>query len=165
MENRNYILQILLFAGLCLALCGGVWFGIHTLEEYREEYDTMVSERDNFEGIMENLRTKNRTLQAIHKVNLSDVQMVKKGRENEFYSEVRRLIDKNEINMVSMKNDEPSVFNLSLRGDYYALINLFADWREMPFASRITELKIKRDALLPSDFVDAELTLEAWISQ
>ena len=165
MQDSKYFLQILIFAGICILLGGGVWFGIRTLEDYREEYDTMVSERDNFEGIMENLRAKNRTLQSINKVNLSDVKMIKKGKENEFYTVVRNLIDENSISMVSMKNDEPSIFQLNLKGDYYSLIRLFAAWREMPYASRITELKIKRDNLLPSDFVDVELTLEAWIAQ
>lgn len=165
MEDRNYILQVLAFAAVCVALGAGVWFGIHTLEDYREEYDTMLSERDNFEGIMENLRAKNRTLQAIHQVNLSDVKTVKKGKESEFYTAVRTLIDKNSMTMISMRNDQPSIFNLSLRGDYYSLIQLFADWREMPFASRMTELKIKRDNLAPDRSVEAELTLEAWISE
>ena len=165
MEDRNYFLQILLFAGVCIIFAASVWFGIHTLEDYREEYDTMASERDNFEGIMENLRAKNRTLQAINKVNLSNIKMINKGNENEFYTEVRRLIDENKVNMISIRNDEASILKLNLKGDYYALIHLFADWREMPYASRVTELKIKRDNLLPSDFVEAELTLEAWIAQ
>ncbi|MBR1487170.1 MAG: hypothetical protein IJ597_07960 [Synergistaceae bacterium] len=165
MEERNYILQILFFAGICVALGVAVWLGIHTLEDYREEYDTMKSEQENFEGIMENLRAKNRTLQSIHQVNLGDVQIVKKGKESEFYTVVRSLIDKNSITMISMRNDEPSVFNLSLRGDYYSLIHLFADWREMPFASRMTELKIRRDDLAPDRAVEADLTLEAWISE
>lgn len=165
MDERNYILQILFFAFLCLLLCGAVYFAIYTLEDYRKEYDLLKSERDNFENIMENLRAKNRTLHSISQVNLSDVKMISKGKENEFYTEVRRLIDESSVTMISMKNDEPSIFELSLRGDYYALVHLFAAWREMNFASRITELKIRRDELLPSDYVDAELTLEAWISQ
>ena len=165
MEDRNYILQILAFAAVCILLGAGVWFAIHTLEGYREEYDTMASERDNFEGIMENLRAKNRTLQSIHQVNLGDVQIIKKGNENEFQTSVRALIDKSSMIMLSMRNDEPGVLRLSLRGDYYSLIHLFADWREMPFASRMTELKIKRDNLAPDRSVEADLTLEAWISE
>lgn len=165
MENRNYFSQILFFVSLCLLFIGGVWLGIHILESYRKEYDTMRSELDNFENIMENLRAKNRTLKSINQVNLGDIKTILKGKENEFYTEVRRLIDENNITMISMKNDNPSIFRLNLKGDYYALVHLFADWREMPFASRITELKIKRDELFPSDFVDAELTLEAWIAQ
>lgn len=165
MENKSYLLQILFFAVACVALCAGVWFGLGVLEEYREEYDTIVTERDNFEGIMEGLRAKNRTLQSIHQVNLSDVKMVKKGNESEFYSAVHRLIESNSMNLLSMQNDEPSIFKLSLQGNYYSLIHLFADWRSMPFASRITELHIKRDSLFPADFVTADLTLEAWIVQ
>ena len=165
MEDRNYFLQILFFAAVCVALCAGVWFGLHMLEDYREEYDMMVSERDNFEGTMENLRAKNRTLQSIHQVNLSDVKMIQKGSENEFYTAVHRLIEENSMNLLSMQNDDPSIFKLSLQGNYYSLIHLFADWRSMPFASRITELHIKRDAAFPSDFVTADLILEAWIVQ
>ncbi len=163
MEKRNYFLQITIFFAICLLLCVGVWFEIHVLEEYREEYDMIISERDNFEGIMENLRAKNRTLQSIRQVNLDNVVKAKDGVE--FYSEVRRLIDENSINMLSMQNDQSNILKLSLQGNYYALIHLFADWREMPFASRITELKIKRDNIMPSDLVEAELTLEAWIEE
>ena len=163
MEKRNYLLQITIFFAICLVMCAGVWFGIHTLEEYREEYDMMVSERDNFEGIMDNLRAKNKTLQSIRQVNLDNVATAKDGVE--FYSEVRRLIDENSINMLSMQNDQANILKLNLDGNYYSLIHLFADWREMPFASRITELKIKRDNIQPTDFVEAELTLEAWIEE
>ena len=60
MEERNYLLQILFLAGLCALFCGAIWLGIQKLAEYREEYDMMISERNNFEGIMENLRAKNR---------------------------------------------------------------------------------------------------------
>ena len=83
----------------------------------------------------------------------------------EFQNEIVRLIDENGINMISMANDDKGVFKLSLRGDYYALIHLFAQWKMIPFASRITELKIKRDEILPSDFVDADLILEAWVAE
>ena len=165
MEDRNYFFQILSFAAVCIALCAGVWFGLHVLQGYRDEYDTMVSERDNFEGIMETLRAKNRTLQKIHNVNLSDIKMIRKGSENEFYAAVHRLIGENSLSLLSMQNDNPSIFKLSLQGNYYSLIHLFADWRSMPFASRITELHIKRDAAFPADLVTADLVLEAWIAQ
>ena len=166
MEERNYLLQILFLAGLCALFCGAIWLGIQKLAEYREEYDMMISERNNFEGIMENLRAKNRALQLINKIKIGDIKMLQKNNDKlEFQNEIVRLIDENGINMISMANDDKGVFKLSLRGDYYALIHLFAQWKMIPFASRITELKIKRDEILPSDFVDADLILEAWVAE
>ena len=67
MENNNsYFIQIAIFFLLCLSLCGGVWYGLNTLQDYREEYDMIVNERDNFSSVMESLRAKNRTLASIN---------------------------------------------------------------------------------------------------
>ncbi|MBQ7196568.1 MAG: hypothetical protein IJS40_04075 [Synergistaceae bacterium] len=160
MEHRSYFLQITVFFALCLALCAGVWYGLQTLEDYREEYDMIVNERDNFETIMDGLRAKNKTLQSISKVTLANVNT--SADSVAFYSEVQRLIQENSLNMLSMQYDK-NILSLQLQGNYYSLVHLFADWREMPFASRVNALKITRDAQSPADLVDAELTLEAWI--
>ncbi len=159
MEHRSYFLQITVFFALCLALCAGVWYGLQTLEDYREEYDMIVNERDNFETIMDGLRAKNKTLQSISKVTLANVNT--SADSVAFYSEVQRLVQENSLNMLSMQYDK-NILSLQLQGNYYSLVHLFADWREMPFASRVNALKITRDAQSPADLVDAELTLEAW---
>ena len=162
MGNKSYVLQISIFIILCLSLCAGVWYGLRTLNEYREEYDMILDERDNFELIMEGLRTKNKTLQQINKINLSSAKAASDSVE--FYSQVRKLIEENSMNMLSMSTNNNNILTLRLQGNYYSLVHLFADWREMPFASRVTSLRINRDSAYPEDFVDADLTLEAWMS-
>ena len=163
MGNRSYFLQIVFFFAICLCLCGGIWYGLQTLEDYREEYDMIVNERDNFETIMDGLRAKNKTLQNIGKVNLGDVETAADGVA--FYSEVYRLIQENSLYINSMQHEDNRTWSLQLQGNYYSLVHLFADWREMPFASRVNALKITRDSEKPSDLIEAELTLEAWMSE
>ena len=72
---------------------------------------------------------------------------------------------KNAMNMLSMSAKDSGELELKLRGNYYSLVNLFADWRRMPFASRITSLRITRDSIEPDNLVDADITLEAWIEK
>ena len=161
MEKKgSYWLQIIIFFAVCLALCGGVWYGLDVLEEYREEYDFIVNERDNFSVVMDGLRAKNKTLQGIHKINLGRSETVPD--DIEFYSEVRKLIDANNVELIERSTNDNGILTLKLQGGYYSCIKLFADWRAMPFISRMTSLKITRDKDSPDNFVFADVTLEAW---
>ena len=163
MDNKSLIFVGIFFA-LCLAVGVGVWFGLHELSEYREEYDTMVNERDNFGAVMDELRAKNRTLTNINRLSFENVGTAEDAVE--FYSHVRSILDKYNMNTISMSSNENNtqgnVLNLKLEGNYYALAKGFADWRNMPFASRITSLKIIRDTSNPEDLIEAEVVIEAW---
>ena len=159
-EKNSYWFQIIIFFALCLMLCGGVWYGLNTLEEYREEYDFIVNERDNFSVIMDGLIAKNKTLQSINKINLGQTGSVPD--DIEFYSAVRKLIDENNIELIERSTNDNGILTLKLQGGYYSIIKLFADWRAMPFVSRMTSLKITRDNESPENFVFADVTLEAW---
>ncbi|MBQ9419839.1 MAG: hypothetical protein IJU31_05610 [Synergistaceae bacterium] len=158
-NNDSYFVQIIIFFALCAALCAGVWYGLHTLQDYREEYDTIDNERDNFSTVMESLRAKNKTLESINKIDFSNVGKVVDP--TEFSSKVIQLIDDNAVDLLSMSTDDKTI-TMKLKGNYYSVVHLFADWREMPFASRITSLRITRNSESPWDSIDADVTLEAW---
>lgn len=166
MGDKNYF-SLLFFVALCLLPIMGIWIEIDALEISREEYNAARIEYDNFESLMENLVAKNQNLKLINQavINLSDIKKISRGKENEFLAEIHNLINQNNIAMIALRNDEPAIFKLNLCGNYYSFINLLADWRKIPFAFRITDLRITRNEILPSDFVDAELTLEAYISE
>ena len=151
-----------LFFALCLTVAVGVWFGLHELSEYRDEYDTMINERDNFSSVMEDLRAKNKTLTNINRLNFGNVGTA--SDTVEFYSHVSTILDRYNMNTLSMSSNENAgnVLTLKLSGNYYALAKVFADWRNMPFASRITSLKITRDNNSPEDLVDVDVVIEAW---
>ena len=163
MDNKSLIFVGIFFA-LCLAVAVGVWYGLHELSEYRDEYDTMISERDNFSAVMEDLRAKNKILNNVNKLNFDNVTTASDSVE--FYSQVYAILDKYNMNTLSMSSNENdnsgSVLTLKLSGNYYALIKVFADWRNMPIASRITSLKIVRDNDNPEELVDVDVVIEAW---
>ena len=163
MDNKSLIFVGIFFA-LCLAVSVGVWYGLHELSEYREEYDTMINERDNFSSVMEDLRAKNQTLTNINRLNFGNVGTASDSVE--FYSHVRTILDRYNMNTLSMSSNENdsagNVLTLKISGNYYALAKVFADWRNMPFASRITSLKIVRDHDNPEDLVDVDVVIEAW---
>lgn len=163
--SNSYTLHIILFFILCAALCSGVWYGLHTLESYREEYDFIVNERDNFSSIMDGLRNKNKTLKNINRLNSNFNEVGTALDGVEFYSHVRNLIETNAINMLSMSTNDNNILTLKLQGNYYSFVHLLADWRTMPFASRVTSLRIARDAQNPDDFIEADVTLEAWLNK
>ena len=148
-------------------MCVGVWYGLHELSIYREEYDTMISERDNFSSVMEDLRAKNKTLTNIHNLHFENVGTA--SDTVEFYSYVRNILDKYNMETVSMSSNESnnsgSVLTLKLSGTYYALAKVFADWRNMPFASRITSLKIVMDSVKPNELVEVDVVIEAWTAK
>ena len=161
MDSKGFIFVGIFFA-LCLTVAVGVWFGLHELSEYRDEYDTMINERDNFSSVMEDLRAKNKTLTNINRLNFGNVGTA--SDTVEFYSHVSTILDRYNMNTLSMSSNENAgnVLTLKLSGNYYALAKVFADWRNMPFASRITSLKITRDNNSPEDLVDVDVVIEAW---
>ena len=154
-----------LFFALCLALSGGVWWSLHELEVLREEYDLLESERTSSVIMMQNMQNKNLDLKEITGLNIDNAGSAQDAVE--FYSHVRQAIENNKMELVSMNSDSNNdgILNLQIQGSYYSFAHLLADWRQMPFASRINSLKIKRDANSPTSQVSAQIVLEAMIEK
>ena len=160
MEGDNRLLVIFsgVLAALCLFLALGVWYSVYSLYEYREEFDELQNERTNYEALMKNMEDKNKNL-----VDITGLRIENTDTANdivELYSQVRRVIENNNVNVVSMNTGE-NILTLQLQGDYYAIAKIFADWRMLPFASRINSLRITRDSTNPGHFVAANVILEA----
>lgn len=159
--NRNLHL---VFAGLlitsCLALCVGIWWSSRELRTYREEYDVLESDRSNSTGLMAELTLRNRSLNQIDRLNLENTETASDFMD--FFSQVRQAADTYNVNILSMNSgNSENVLTLQLQGNYYSIAHVFAKWRTMPFASRMTSLKIQRDASSPESLVEADVTIEA----
>ena len=150
-----------IFFLLCFSLSGGVWWSLHELEALREEYDLLENERANSETIMASMQNRNLDLKEITGLNIDNAGSAHDAVE--FYSHVRQAIENNNIELISMNSDSNNdgILSLELQGNYYAFAHLLADWRNMPFASRINSLKLKRDANSPTSQVSARIVLEA----
>ena len=170
-ENNLYLIFVGLFLAVCIALGGGVWYSMSMLADYREEFDIMRNERENFSDNMEALKTKNQLLKRIAGVSFKNSGSASDAVE--FYSSVRQAISDNQLEMISMSTgssafgtgENAAVLNIKLQGEYYALAHLLAAWRNLPFASRVTSLKLVRDQNNPGNFVDVDVTLEAWVGE
>jgi hypothetical protein len=161
MHKKIYLVFIALFFLFCLALISGVGWSLRELQAYREEYNMLESERLSSEKMMANMENKKLDLSQITGLNIDNSGNARDAVE--FYAYVRQVIEDNDIELISMQSDPntENLLTLQLQGSYYAIAHVFADWRLMPFASRINSLNIKRDNESPTSFVDAQVVLEA----
>ena len=159
--NKNlYLVFVGLLLTACVALSAGVWWSIGELKTYREEYEALESDRNNANELMAQLRLRNRSLSQINQLNLDNSGTVSDFVE--FFSQVRSAAELYNVNIVSMtQGSAENILNLQLQGNYYSIAHVFAKWRTMPFASRMTTLKITRSDSQPETMVDAVVTLEA----
>ena len=166
--NKNlYLIFVGLFFAICLALGGAVWYSLNVLYEYREEYDVMLAERESFSNTMEALKNKNRMLRQIAGMDFQSSNPT--ANLTEFFSYATKAIENNDLNLLSRQTSENSfegsatnILTMKLQGNYYSLIRLFSDWRNMPFVARITSLRINRNQESPGFSVDADVVLEAY---
>ena len=131
------------------------------LQALREEYDILEDERTTSVRMMETMQNRNLDLTEITGLNIDNAGSAHDAVE--LYSHVRQAIENNNIELISMNSDSNNdgILSLQIRGSYYSLAHLLADWRVMPFASRINSLKLKRDSSSPTNFVSAQIVLEA----
>ena len=161
MHKNLYIVFLALFFAFCLLLIGGVWWSLHELKAYREEYDLLESERSSSAKMMAQMENRNLDLAQVTGLNIDNAGTARDAVE--FYAYVRQAIEDNQLELTSLRSDPNSenILTLQLQGSYYALAHVFADWRVMPFASRIHSLRIVRDNTSPTNFVVADVVLEA----
>ena len=168
MNNKIALIFTGLFVFLCLLLSAGVWFSLAELRAYREEYDMLDAERHNYTGNITRLQQKNKTLTEINSLNIANT-----GTAHDtlaFYSEIRQCAENNSMNILSMASDQGenggtgNIIKLQVEGNYYSLAHMIADWRQIPFASRINSLVVKRDAIAPTEFVQADIEVEAQLT-
>lgn len=165
MHKNTYLIFMALFFALVFSLSGGVWWSLNELEAMREEYDLLENERSTSVSMMESMQNRNIDLTEITGLNLDNAGSAKDAVE--FYSHVRQAIENNNIELVSMNSDNNNdgILSLQVQGTYSSLAHLLADWRNMPFASRINSLKLKREANSPSNFVSVQVVLEAMMEE
>ena len=162
MNNKIALIFTGLFILLCLLLSAGVGFSLHELRAYREEYDLLDSERNNYTGTINRLQQKNKTLTEINSLNIANTGTAQDALA--FYSEVRQCAENNSMNILSMASNG-NILTLKVEGNYYSLAKMIADWRKIPFASRVNSLVVRRDAVAPTEFVEADIEIEAKLTE
>jgi hypothetical protein len=84
--------------------------------------------------------------------------------EVSFYSAVERELAKNGIKVNSIKPGKGSkdlkAINVNFEGPYYAVLNVFADWRSMGVAVRMVSASLQKDNEIEG-YVRGTVTLES----
>lgn len=163
MDQTNQKSLFILAGGLallCILICVVTWYPVRMLENLREEYDTLESDRQNLAITVENFSIVKENLERLAIASPKNINPV--SDIVEFYAYVRQAAENNDINIISTKQNQNSI-SMNLRGGYYSLMHLIADWRTMPAAAKITSIRIHRDKDAPSLFVTADITLAALI--
>ena len=165
MNKNTYLIFVGIFFALCLSLVGGVWWSLHELSNLREEYDILSSERENSSNLMASMQDRHVNLTELTELNIENSGSARDAVE--FYSTVRQAIENNKVELISMNSDSnnDAILSLQVQGSYYALAHMFADWRVMPFASRVNSLNLKRNPASPSELVSAQIVLEAILEE
>ena len=164
--NRNYNFILMgVFLGLCLLICAGIWFSMYELYALREEFDQLDAERHSNKGIITNLEARNSNLARITQLSINRAVTVPDAVS--FFSMVRQILDTNNISLISMttsgQNDaeaKDNILQLKVDGAYYSLARMLADLRNLPAASKITRMSLKRNHDLPEELVEAAITIE-----
>lgn len=163
--DKSYIIFTGIFIGICVLLCGGVWYSLGELYALREEYEQLSSSNQSSTGIISSLESRNESLSRITGLHINSSQTVPDAVA--FFSLIRPIMDNNEISLLYMttsgQNDsgkKDDVLKLRIDGNYYAMMRMFAEWRSLPVPSKITSLNLKRNHNLPEELVEADLTLQ-----
>lgn len=161
--NQNLVLAIAAaLVGICLVICAVTWYPVHLLENMREEYENIESERMSLNTTVENFSIVKGNLEKLEAITPKDIKPA--SDIVEFFAYVRQAAENNGINIISTRQSSNSI-SLNLRGGYYSLMQLIADWRKMPASGKITSIKIQRDKDVPALFVTADVTLAALLDE
>lgn len=149
MKDSKITIVALLFALLCLALIGGVYFLSDRLKNQHEEYDDLAQRKANLNADTNNLIQQKKVFTEAF-AELSNYHVNPADGEVPFYSEVQQAVQNNSIEILSTRQqsrDKDGIgrVSMTLRGDYYNFMNVLAAWRNLPMTVRVATLTIRSD--------------------
>ncbi len=163
-KNINLVFTVV-FVLLSLLLCGGVEYSISKLHSLREEYDVLNAETTNSTGTITSLEARNSNLKRISYLSINKATAVPDAVV--FFSMLRQLMELHNISLLYVATSgqtdaetKDNILQVKFDGDYYEIIKMLADIRELPAAARITRMSLKRNHNLPEELVEVDLTLE-----
>ncbi|KUK43018.1 hypothetical protein [Thermovirga lienii] len=162
LPRKRLVISLVLLLLFALILGGEAFFSKKVLEERRT-----IDEMRRREAILSrDVMDKTRLIKA-YKEALSTIDEYKitlPEDEVSFYSAVERELAKNGIKVNSIKPGKGSkdlkAINVNFEGPYYAVLNVFADWRSMGVAVRMVSASLQKDNEIEG-YVRGTVTLES----
>jgi len=162
LPRKRLVISLVILLIFVLILGGEAYFSKKVLAERRT-----IDEMRRREAVLNrDVLDKTRLIKA-YKAALSAIEQYKINLpedEVSFYSAVERELTKNGIKVNSIKPGKGSggmrAVNVNFEGPYYAVLNVFADWRSMGVAVRMASASLQEDSELEG-YVRGTVTLES----
>ena len=164
-DNRVTIIGFLFFL-VCAGFIGGIYFLDGKLSTLVEEYDRLNQQLVDLEQTTASLEAQKRiflgafeTLEG-YRINVASSDM-------SFYTDVQQVVQASDVNILSTRQqgvsrEGRSSIALTLRGDYYSLMRVFAHWRKLPLTVRVSALTLMASKTAETrGEVQADVTVEA----
>lgn len=167
-DNKITILGLIFFL-FCAALIGGVYYINGQLTVAQEQYDELAQREANLMQTTQYLMDQKALYMSAFNV-LDQYQIGVASSDLAFYAEVQQAAQARMVTIITTRQQGISKegvgsIALTLKGDYYSLMRVLADWRRLPITVRVSSMNIKSSRTPETQGeVEADVTLEAIIS-
>lgn len=172
-DNKVTILGLLFFL-LCAALGGAVYYLGERLNELHAQADELQQQRVDLESATQALIAQKSVFTNAFK-ELENYSVNVAPDEMAFYSGVQQVLQNNSVEILSTRQQGVNAAGVSsiamtVRGEYYALMDVFAAWRNLPTTVRVSNLTLGTDkpvgasAEAPRGWIQADVTVEAIVA-
>jgi hypothetical protein len=169
-DNKVMILGLSFFL-FCAALIGGTYFLDKKLTEFQGEYDELEQRRVDLTQTTRSLMDR-KTVFSDAFATLETYKINAAPNDVRFYEDVQQAVQAQNLYLLSTRERGAiaggrSAMDLSVRGDYYAFMQVLADWRNTPTTMRVAALSVMSPRAAdgsPRGEIEAAVTLEAIVS-
>ena len=172
-DNKVAVLGLLFFL-LCAGVGGAVYYLGGRLNELHARADELEQQRVDLESATQALVAQKTVFTNAFK-ELESYSVNVALNEMAFYSDVQQVVQNNAVEIMSTRQqgvnaEGVSAIAMTVRGEYYALMQVVAAWRNLPTTVRVSTLTLGADKSAGSSsealrgWVQADVTVEAIVA-
>ncbi len=172
-DNKVAVLGLFFFL-LCAALGGAVYYLGERLNELHARADELEQQRVDLESATQALIAQKSVFTNAFK-ELENYSVNVAPNEMAFYSDVQQVVQNNAVEIMSTRQQGVnaggvSAIAMTVRGEYYALMQVLAAWRNLPTTVRVSTLTLGADKAVGASsealrgWVQADVTVEAIVA-
>jgi len=172
-DNKVAVLGLFFFL-ICAVLGGAVYYLGERLNELHAQADELEQQRVDLESATQALVAQKSVFTNAFK-ELENYSVNVAPNEMAFYSDVQQVVQNNAVEIMSTRQqgvnaEGVSAIAMTVRGEYYALMQVLAAWRNLPTTVRVSTLTLGADKPEESSsralrgWVQADVTVEAIVA-
>lgn len=171
-DNKVAVLALFFFL-FCAVLGGAVYYLGNRLNELQAQYDDLQQRKVDLASSTQALMEQ-KTVFANAFKELENYRVNVAPSELAFYSDVQQIVQNNGVVILSSRQqgvnkEGVSTIAMTMRGEYYAMMQVLAAWRNLPTTVRVSGLTLGSDRPIGSSealpgWVQADVTVEAIVA-